>query len=84
MTILKPNDDQFDDLFKLVSPLVHPSYLSKVVSDKNKEFLWKAGAIFKVSEKLSSLYSWVDKLEYILITCGADGIRLISRSKIKI
>ncbi|CAI2374377.1 unnamed protein product [Moneuplotes crassus] len=81
ISILKPNDDQFEDVYNLFK-----SYVSTKVSrftTKEEELLAKSEIIFEASKVLSEKYNCADKLKYIVITCGKDGVRLVSRSPLK-
>ena len=85
ISILKPNDDQYDDLFFLFSKQYSvdiSEYDNKKMSQE-EQFLYKAKIIFEISETISKQYNCINKLEYIVVTCGKKGIRFITKHPFK-
>jgi len=85
ISILKPNDDQLDDLFNLFSHKynVDTSSLDREKMSQEEQFVFKAKVLFDISDRISEEYGCVNKLVYVLVTCGPRGIRLITRNPLK-
>ena len=85
ISILKPNDDQYDDLFFLFSKQysVDISDYDNKKMNQEEQFLYKAKVIFNISEIISKEFNCINKLEYIVVTCGKKGIRFITKHPFK-
>ena len=83
ISILKPNDDQFEDLFNLFAS-VFDLQISKLHElSPEDQFLYKAEWIFDVAKKLSQKYKCQNKLRYLVVTWGSEGVKLVWRDALR-
>jgi sugar/nucleoside kinase (ribokinase family) len=81
--IIKPNDDQFEDLFRIICSQYNKSLdLDGLSADEI--FKVKSQFIFEISSMIGKEYGIEDRLRYILVTCGAKGIKIVCREGLKL
>lgn len=76
--IIKPNDDQFEDLYKIICEKYNKSLDLEGLS-ADEDFKAKSQFMFDISSAIAKEYGVEDRLRYILVTCGAKGIKIMCR-----